>query len=71
MSAGVRGSSGGQVHDAIAVRNLRRNARTAAVAHRRRIIAQAERARERAIADLEGNLHALLMVDRFAAFWID
>ena len=41
--------------------------RASAMAHRRRrMISRAERARARALAELNGNLHAYLMVERLA-----
>ena len=61
------GGSGGRVNDAIAAHGKRTNARTAARALHRRQIAQAERAHDRAVAELEGKLRgAFLMAERLA-----
>jgi hypothetical protein len=73
---GHNGPPNGQVHDAIVSGTQRRNGLGAALSRarrefakmrrRRERIARAERSRARAIAELHGNLHAYLMVERLA-----
>jgi hypothetical protein len=77
---GDGGSVGGQVHEAISALARKSNARasqrtssqpTTAAASRARAIAQADAARDRVLAELEGSLHAHLLAERLAGSRFD